>query len=896
MTTMRRAPHSSRLPLLLALTAGLSCGGSGESVDSSQVELRGAVQKGPFVVGSSVQVSLLDAALSPTGQVFNTQTINDRGEFLISFEAAGPVALEGVGYYYNEVTGALASSDLTLRALYIPSGSGKQQAFVNMITHLTTQRIQTLVTGDGETFAAAVAHAESDLRAALAITLPTFTPALDGIDMNLAGGNTPENAYLLGVSSVLIGVAMQREGSVEANLQELLNRLAIDLADGALEAALRDEIRTALLALDVDRVARQLTARFVAIGVTDAVPDMRQVLDQDGDGKVNALDNCPRVANADQENGDGDPAGDACDACPTKACDDACLPASSADGRPEDLCFVACDAETFACDAGVCRVGVGFIPAARPDPNDPNGVGGGTTPTLCAPACDPLASGACGDGLACCWLQSVTLSEGGWGCAPTALCGASVEGERCTGDTCGPGLVCSGAPTFPYDACRAACLRADGAACGGRDCLAYAPAVGAAVDLCALPAGQLGEACVSRPASTCADAFVCLEAGPESVCVAAGAQGQPCRGDGSCDAELGCIRDDPARCAPIGGVPLRDCCVAIGGQGEPCAADRSCDPGFFCGGPQGCGATSECCVALGGPGARCDSDPSCAEGLACLGPEGCAGPGSRCCQGVGGKGEACQQDRTCDAGFECGGPLGCAGGRAECCVASGAEGLPCGANHTCEGGRECVGPAGCPGELSECCLSVGGLGAPCLAGGTCDAGLLCLGPSGCGEGLTACCQQDPAGGTPCSASHTCAGDFACVPDVGETCPGTLSECCVPTGGAGERCSMGGTCDADLVCAHGGPQGLCPPGSPQCCLAAGGAGERCMPGHTCDPGLACVTAAVCFAGSDGCCYESGGLGQPCNADASCDTPETLACRPGSAEQCAVGSFCCLPPVR
>ena len=39
--------------------------------------------------------------------------------------------------------------------------------------------------------------------------------------------------------------------------------------------------------------------------------------DDDGDGRPNAFDNCPTVANANQANGDGDTFGDACDNCPT---------------------------------------------------------------------------------------------------------------------------------------------------------------------------------------------------------------------------------------------------------------------------------------------------------------------------------------------------------------------------------------------------------------------------------------------------------------------------------------------------------------------------------------------------------------------------------------------------
>jgi len=79
-----------------------------------------------------VAVSILDDALNPTGQVFNTQTKNDLGEFDIAFVTSGPVALEGKGTTTTRSLGQLSSSELTLRALYIPSAPGAQSAFVNM--------------------------------------------------------------------------------------------------------------------------------------------------------------------------------------------------------------------------------------------------------------------------------------------------------------------------------------------------------------------------------------------------------------------------------------------------------------------------------------------------------------------------------------------------------------------------------------------------------------------------------------------------------------------------------------------------------------------------------------------------------------------------------------------
>src|SRR5512139_3752055 len=41
--------------------------------------------------------------------------------------------------------------------------------------------------------------------------------------------------------------------------------------------------------------------------------------DDDGDGVINAADNCPLVSNADQADGDSDGIGDVCDNCPTTA-------------------------------------------------------------------------------------------------------------------------------------------------------------------------------------------------------------------------------------------------------------------------------------------------------------------------------------------------------------------------------------------------------------------------------------------------------------------------------------------------------------------------------------------------------------------------------------------------
>jgi hypothetical protein len=51
----------------------------------------------------------------------------------------------------------------------------------------------------------------------------------------------------------------------------------------------------------------------------DVPPDGSSLVDTDGDGLVDSVDNCPAVANSDQHDEDGDHVGDTCDPCPQLA-------------------------------------------------------------------------------------------------------------------------------------------------------------------------------------------------------------------------------------------------------------------------------------------------------------------------------------------------------------------------------------------------------------------------------------------------------------------------------------------------------------------------------------------------------------------------------------------------
>lgn len=410
-------------------------GGDGQD---GTVKLAGGVQKGPFVLGSSMTVSLLDGQANPTGVTFLTETLNDKGEFSLTLTAPSFVRIEGEGYYYNEVTGALSGASLTLRALHVTDAPGEAQAFVNVVTHLTALRLKKLLL-DGASFSAAREQAEDELLLALAITPPSFDPGADGVAMNILGGDSAANAYLLGVSAVLA-----QAGASDAGIQELANLIATDLeGDGLIGASNYDKITAALLALDPDAIMANLAQRLDEVGSTEQVPNLHAVLDQDRDGIANADDNCPTTANPDQADGDGDGHGDVCDSCPTVACpgDVDCTPAEEASTY---LCGNRCDFppafENPSCDVGEVCVEAGELLTN----------GGVTVHHVCAEPCDPL-NPACPAETECRAVSNAEFSSEDYffACVGTFTAPQLGEGDPCQPPSeqghihdCGPGLAC----------------------------------------------------------------------------------------------------------------------------------------------------------------------------------------------------------------------------------------------------------------------------------------------------------------------------------------------------------------------------------------------------------------------------------------------------------------------
>ena len=116
--------------------------------------------KGPFV-RTEVTMRTLRYNLAPTGQTY-TGTIEDNsGSFVVRGTIRNRYAeLSADGYFFNEVSGALSTSKLTLQALVNLKNASSVN--VNLMTHLEKKRLEYLM-DNGVSFSEAKSQAQSEI-------------------------------------------------------------------------------------------------------------------------------------------------------------------------------------------------------------------------------------------------------------------------------------------------------------------------------------------------------------------------------------------------------------------------------------------------------------------------------------------------------------------------------------------------------------------------------------------------------------------------------------------------------------------------------------------------------------------------------------------------------------
>lgn len=277
-----------KIVLLLPLCIiALSCSGelnSDNQSDGSGYSVNGNVQKGPFTQGTSITIQALDDALNPTGKNYQTKTTDDAGTFGINNQIDSRyVEIIATGYYFNEISGRVSNSTITLRALSDLTESGKTN--VNLLTTLEIDRIRHLVVSEGMSVSQAREMAEKELFDVFHIPeIISVSESFDKMDITRGGDS---NAILLAISATLQGKRSEGE------LSELVAKIAAELRTaGKIDnTSIQTQIRDGGMSVDAASVRRNLESRYKSLGITEyEIPPFEDYLDVNGNGVIDKHD------------------------------------------------------------------------------------------------------------------------------------------------------------------------------------------------------------------------------------------------------------------------------------------------------------------------------------------------------------------------------------------------------------------------------------------------------------------------------------------------------------------------------------------------------------------------------------------------------------------------------
>jgi len=245
---------------------------------SPAVNLKGYVQKGPFINGTTLIITELDDSLAATGKTFTTQITDNKGTFGIKTSQLDYQNLQliATGFYFDEVKGEKSSAQLTLFALADVSATA--QINVNVLSHLEKERVMYLI-NQGKSFMEAKKQAQHEILAIFRIEKGDIANS-ESLDISQEG---EDNAILLAISAILQG-----NNSV-AELSELLADITFDIReDGTLNSEkLKDTLKHNAINLNMPQIRQNVQLRYEELGVEAMIPNFEKYIDSDGDGILN---------------------------------------------------------------------------------------------------------------------------------------------------------------------------------------------------------------------------------------------------------------------------------------------------------------------------------------------------------------------------------------------------------------------------------------------------------------------------------------------------------------------------------------------------------------------------------------------------------------------------------
>lgn len=198
--------------------------------------------------------------------------IDNEGSFdmgTVKLDAPYPL-LTTDGFFYNEVSGMLSDSRITLQA--IVDLKDRSTVNVNLLTHLAKERIKRLI-ADGASFRDANKQAQKELFTNFGLQKYAET---DVAQFSITSG-TDEAAALLVVSASMIDTRS------EAELTEYLGQLSLDFtANGKFTDEQKEKYRKTSTRLDFSRIADNVKERYMKLGKEVSVKDLAYYVDYDG--------------------------------------------------------------------------------------------------------------------------------------------------------------------------------------------------------------------------------------------------------------------------------------------------------------------------------------------------------------------------------------------------------------------------------------------------------------------------------------------------------------------------------------------------------------------------------------------------------------------------------------
>jgi surface protein len=255
------------LPFIILLFLG-SCEKEDQNQDVPQIikkeKINGFIQKGPFVSGTTVTINELNSEFVQTGKVFTSTIINDLGLFEVnSIELISSfVEFTSSGFYFNEVSGEISNSPITLTTL--SDIKDRNSININVLTHLEKRRVETLLK-EGKSFSKSKKQSRDELLSIFLMSLNNDS-SFEEFDIS---NNTEEGEILLGISIILQG-----NRSV-GQLTELLSRIQNDFANnGKLDDEnILNTLRTSTLGLDFKEIRKNVENRLKELDNSSPIPD-----------------------------------------------------------------------------------------------------------------------------------------------------------------------------------------------------------------------------------------------------------------------------------------------------------------------------------------------------------------------------------------------------------------------------------------------------------------------------------------------------------------------------------------------------------------------------------------------------------------------------------------------